>query len=120
MICRAAESIRGGWGSLSITTGLLGDDGPIFQGNLFDGLPHGQYAYLEVHHTGTGPRTASHRVVEEPFLSSQHPDHSMRLSTIRLPLHNQGGEVRLQSRASLGTSIVLLLPYCVEHGLERL
>ena len=103
----------------SISTGLLGTgEPPLFQGNLWNGLPHGQYAFLEVHDTGTAPRSGHHHVVEEPFLSSRFPDSSLRLSTTRLLLHNQGGEVRLQSNVWSGTSVVILLPYAIEHGLE--
>jgi PAS domain S-box-containing protein len=119
LICRAAESMRRGWGALSLSTGLLGDgEGPLYRGNPFRGLPHGQYAYLEVHDTGSSPGTGAHQVVEEPFLSSRFPGYSMRIATARLLLQNQGGEIRLQSSVWDGTSVVLLLPYCSAPVLE--
>ena len=92
---------------------------PLYQGNIWNGLPHGQFAFLEVHDTGSAPNSGIHRVVDEPFSSGEFPDPGLRLSAIRPLLHHMGGELRLQSGAWCGTSVVILLPYAIEHGLER-
>lgn len=119
LIYRAAGSIGDGWGTLSISTGVLGtDEPPLYQGNIWQGLPHGQFAYLEVHDTGTVPSGFHHQIVEEPFSSNHHPGSPMPLSTVRERLASQGGELRLQSISWSGTSLVMLLPYAIEHGLE--
>lgn len=121
LICRAADATRGGWGTLSISTGVLGSDAPaLYQGNLWRGLPHGQYAFLEVHDTGTAPHAGYHQVIEEPFLTSRYPRSSLRLASVRQLLANQGGEIRLQSSSWCGTSVVILLPYAIAHGLEEI
>ena len=118
LICRAAASMRGGWGTLSVSTGLLGNDAvTIYSGNLYRGLPHAQYAYLEVHDTGNAPSGGDQRAIEEPFLTNHYPDEPLRLATARRLLGRHGGEIRLASSSWFGTSVVLLLPYSVEPDL---
>jgi PAS domain S-box-containing protein len=118
LICRAAACMRGGWGTLSVSTGLLGGDAAtIYSGNLYRGLPHAQFAYLEVHDTGNAPSGGDHRPVEEPFLTNNYPDDPLRLTTARRLLAHQGGEIRLASSPWFGTSVVLLLPYSSEPDL---
>jgi signal transduction histidine kinase len=117
-ICRAADSTRDGWGTISITTGLLGNpEGPLYRGCLRSGLPHDQYAFIEIHDTGSAPRKGWHQVVEEPFLSGHHSGSAMRISRAKLLVHNQGGEIELQSTTWDGTAVVILLPYCGGYGL---
>jgi len=119
LICRAAATMRDGWGTLSISTGLLGSDAEtVYSGNLFRGLPHTQFAYLEVHDTGSGPSGGEHRGIEEPFLTSHDPGEPLRLAAARRLLARQGGEIRLVSSPWFGTSVVLLLPYSVEPDFD--
>ena len=119
LIRRAAATMRDGWGTLSISTGLLGGDaGLVYPGNLYRGLPHAQFAYLEVHDTGNGPSGGEHRATEEPFLTSHDPGEPLRLAAARRLLARQGGEIRLSSSPWFGTSVVLLLPYSVEPDFD--
>lgn len=118
LIRRAAACMRGGWGTLSISTGLLGEEAvTIYSGNLYRGLPHAQFAYLEVHDTGNAPSGGDHRAVEEPFLTNHDSDEPLRLATARRLLAGQGGEIRVASSPWFGTSVVLLLPYSSDPDL---
>jgi PAS domain S-box-containing protein len=118
-IRRAAVSMQEGWGTLSISTGLLGSESvALYPGNLYRGLPHAQFAYVEVHDTGDAPAAGPHRVVDEPFLTNHHPGEALRIATARQRLASVGGEIRLASSPWFGTSVVLLLPYSVEPELE--
>lgn len=119
LICRAIDSTRGSWSTLSLSTGVLGDhEGPLYRGDLRCALPHDQYAYLEVHDTGNSSATGQHRVIEEPFSSSRYPGDAMGIATARRLLQSQGGEIFVQSNRWDGNSVVLALPYCSAHGLE--
>jgi len=119
LICRAAASMHGAWGTLSITTGLLGDETvSIYPGNLYRRLPHAQFAYLEVHDTGDAPNGGAHEIVDEPFLTSRHSGEPLRLAQVRELIARQGGEIRLASSPWTGTSVVLLLPYSIGPELE--
>lgn len=119
LIRRAAASMQGGWGTLSISTGLLGAGSvALYPGNLYRGLPHAQFAYLEVHDTGDAPSGGPHRIVDEPFLTNHHPGELLRIATARQRLATVGGEIRLVSSPWFGTSVVLLLPYAIEPELD--
>jgi len=118
LICRAAECMRGGWGTLSVSTGLLGGDAvTIYSGNLYRGLPHPQFAFLEIHDTGNASSGGDHRVIAEPFLTNHYPGEPLRLATARRLLARQGGRIRLASSPWFGTSVVLLLPFSIEPDL---
>jgi PAS domain S-box-containing protein len=114
LFCRAVESIGRGWGTITIWTGVLGAGvGPIFCGDLQRSLPAGHYAFLEVHDTG-GASSGTAADLTEPFLSAQHPRHAIRYETAELLVRAQGGELRMQSLAATGTSVVLLFPFASE------
>lgn len=113
LICRAAVDVGEGWGTVSVSTGVLGTKpGPLFAGDLFQGLRRGHYAFLEVHDTGGAPRGCRRAATTEPFLSPHFPRHAIRYATAELLLRNLGGELRLESSWAGGTSVVMLLPFC--------
>jgi hypothetical protein len=114
LFCRAIESVGGGWGTITIWTGVLGNGvGPIFCGALRRSLPAGHYAFLEVHDTG-GASSGTATEVTEPFLSARHPRHVITYVAAERLVRAQGGELRLQSLAATGTSVVLLFPFASE------
>lgn len=113
LICRAAVDVGEGWGTVSIATGVLGArPGPLFTGDLFRGLRGGHYVFVEVHDTGAGPSGSYRAATTEPFLSPHFPRHAIRYTTAELLVRNLGGELRLESSWALGTSVVILLPFC--------
>ncbi|MCH7709043.1 MAG: PAS domain-containing protein [Myxococcales bacterium] len=119
LICRGADSIGDGWGTLTIWTGILGVQfGPVFDGDLFEDLPPGHYAFLEVHDTGGEPAGDASRDTTEPFENPHFSQHSVPFDSARLRIRNLGGELRMQSSRSGGTSVVLLLPFCGGEDLE--
>ena len=84
----------------------------------FEGLPPGHYAFLEVHDTGGEPDGDTAGEITEPFSSPHFSQHSVQFDSARLLVRNLGGELRMQSSRSGGTSVVLLLPFCGGEGLE--
>jgi PAS domain S-box-containing protein len=119
LICRAAVDVADGWGTVSVSTGVLGArPGPLFIGDLFQGLRGGHYAFVEVHDTGGGPSGSQRAVTTEPFLSPHFPRHAIRYATAELLLRNLGGELRLESSRADGTSVVMLLPFCGDLELD--
>ncbi len=119
LICRGAESIGDGWGTLTIWTGILGVQfGPVFEADLFEGLPPGHYAFLEIHDTGGEPDGNAAGEISQPFSSPHFSQHTIPFDTARLLIRNLGGELRMQSSRSWGTSVVLLLPFCGGEDLE--
>jgi PAS domain S-box-containing protein len=119
LICRAADDIADGWGTVSISTGVLGAlPDPLFTGSLFQDLRGGHYAFLEVHDTGGGPSGSQRADTTEPFLSPHFPRHAIRYTTAELLVRNLGGELRLESSRSDGTYVLMLLPFCGEEEFD--
>ena len=119
LICRAAVDVADGWGTVSVSTGVLGArPGPLFIGDLFQGLRGGHYAFVEVHDTGGGPSGSQRAVTTEPFLSPHFPRHAIRYTTAELLVRNLGGELRLESSRADGTSLLMLLPFCGDQGFD--
>jgi PAS domain S-box-containing protein len=119
LICRAADDIADGWGTVSISTGVLGAiPDPLLTGALFQGLRGSHYAFLEVHDTGGGASGSQRADTTEPFLSPHFPRHAIRYTTAELLVRNLGGELRLESSRADGTYVLMLLPFCGDEGLD--
>jgi PAS domain S-box-containing protein len=116
-IAHGIESIGGGWGTVTLWTGILGEGrGPLFDGNLWQGLPPGQWVFLEIHDTGGHPDGIHHVGVTEPFLSTGFEGYALRFEDARACVREQGGELRMQSSPVDGTSVVMLFPYATEDS----
>lgn len=116
-IAHGIESIGEGWGTVTLWTGILGQGrGPVYSGNLWQGLPPGQWVFLEVHDTGGHPDGIFHTAIREPFLSAGHAGHGVRFEDARACLRAQGGELRMESSPVDGTSVVMLFPFATEDS----
>ncbi len=116
-IARARESIGAGWGTITLWTGILGQgDGPIHAANLWQGLPPGQWVFLEIHDTGGRPSGTAVAPVREPFLTASLPAPAVRYADAEAGVRAMGGELRLESSLPDGTSVVLLFPFANEDS----
>ncbi len=117
LIARGSEAIGGGWGTVTVWTGILGDSlGPIHSRNLWPGLPEGHWLFLEVHDTGSQPGGNGSSRVTEPFLTTRSPGHAMRYAEAESRLRAQGAELRMESDFVDGTSVVLLFPVATDDS----
>ncbi len=117
LIRRAAADIGGGWGTITLWTGILGDGlGPIFAGNLLRTLGEGHWAFLEVHDTGGQSSSTSVACVTEPFLVPHSSASALRYATAERLVRSQGGALRLESSYPGGTSVVFLFPFASEDS----
>lgn len=121
-IAHGIESLGQAWGTLTLWTGILGSSrGPLFGGNLWQGLPAGQWVFLEIHDSGGHPDGVHHSAVTEPFLSTAYAGGSAGSPVVRYAdaeawLRAQGGELRMESSPVEGTSVVMLFPYATEDS----
>jgi PAS domain S-box-containing protein len=117
LVSRGNESIGGAWGTITIWTGILGDDdGPLYTGNLIRELPPGHWAFLEVHDSGGLPGGQGNGRVREPFLSTRFSGHCVRYAEAEAWLRGQGAELRMESSYVDGTSVVMLFPFASEDS----
>ena len=116
-IVRASESIGSGWGTITLWTGILGEgDGPLHTGNLWRGLPPGQWIFLEIHDTGGRPAGTAVAPVSEPFLTASLPGQAVRYADAAAAVRAMGGELRLESSLPDGTALVFLFPFASEDS----
>ena len=118
LVSRGNEAIGVGWGTITLWTGILGeDDGPLQGGaDLLRTLPPGHWVFLEVHDTGGLTSGTGAGPVTEPFLSTRFSGHSVRYAEAEQLLRAQGAELRLQSSYVDGTSVVMLFPFASEDS----
>jgi PAS domain S-box-containing protein len=116
-VARAAESVGKGWGTITFTSGILGESNrPMFRGSLEPCLPDGHWAFLEIHDTGCFPAGGSWSPVLEPFLSTLFPDRALRFAVAQDRLRVKGGELRAESSLSAGTSLLFLFRFAAEDS----
>jgi len=117
LIARGIEDIADGWGTLTLSSGILGSGAaPIYAGHFEPPLPDGHWAYLEVHDTGCFPSGGVWSKVTEPFLSTRFPADALRFNAAQDLLRAQSGELRVESSPITGTSVMLLLPFAAENS----
>ena len=112
LICNAMDNIGDGWGTITLSTGVLGDGpGPLFEGDLAGARPEEGYVYLEVHDTGGLPAGLVQSPVLEPFCSPRYHGTPVGLEAARKLLEAQGARILVEKGSWGGTAVMLLLPY---------
>ncbi len=112
LVCRAGEVIESQWGTITLSTGVLGTRGDaLYSGDLLAELPRGHWVFLEVHDSGPSTNAVARQRISEPFLSTAFPRHAISSMTAHLLMHHHGGEIRMESEPWSGTSVVLLFPF---------
>ncbi len=107
----AIRAIGAEWGTISLTTGLLGlEPEPISPGNPAAGLPLGPYMFVEIHDTALTDRDEARSRISGPFLPAIHPPRGQRFPNAIELARELGGRVELIHDGPPGTGIVLVLP----------
>ncbi len=111
LIRRAARAIGPEWGTVSLTTGLLGlDPEPIWPGRAARGLPVGGYLFVEVHDTGLSDPAEARSRLEDPFLPGRHPARGLRFPNALKIARELGGRIEVTQDGAPGTGVLLVLP----------
>ncbi|MFW6049624.1 MAG: hybrid sensor histidine kinase/response regulator [Myxococcota bacterium] len=107
----ARDAMEGG-GRLRIATRRVASAGPG------GGAASGRQIEIAVHDTGSGmaPEVAEH--VFEPFFTTKRGGTGLGLSTVYGIVHQNGGDVRVESAPGAGTTFIVRLP-AVEGAAER-
>jgi PAS domain S-box-containing protein len=107
----AIRAIGTEWGTISLTTGLLGlEPEPISPGNPAAGLPLGPYMFVEIHDTALTDREEALSRIRGPFLPAIHPPRGQRFPNAIELARELGGRVDLIHDGPPGTGIILVLP----------
>jgi PAS domain S-box-containing protein len=110
-IRRGAHAIDDEWGTISLTTGLVGlGDEPIGSRYLAAGMPVGSYAYIEVHDTGLTDLAEARSRLADPFLRGRLSPKSVSFPNAAQFVEGLGGRVQFEHDAPFGTAISIVLP----------
>jgi len=111
LIRRASRAIDDEWGTLSLTTGLVGlDEDPIGTRFLAADLPVGPYLYLEVHDTALTSFDEARARLLDPFLPARLSEDGLSFPNAVQWAAQLGGCVELEHNGPFGTAITIVLP----------
>jgi nitrogen-specific signal transduction histidine kinase len=111
LIRHAARTIDDEWGTISLTTGLVGlGEEPIGNGYLAAGLPMGPYLFAEVHDTGLTSLTEAWARLNDPFLPGCGKRGGVRFPNALQLVQELGGRIDFHHDEPFGTSIAIVLP----------
>lgn len=111
LIRRGARVIGDEWGTVSLTTGLVGlGEEPIGSRYLAAGMPIGPYLYLEVHDTGLTTLAEAQARLQGPFLSARQPAGGVRFPNAVQWVEQLGGRIELEHDGPFGTAITIVVP----------
>jgi PAS domain S-box-containing protein len=110
LVANAVEAVEQG-GEVTILTGTerLART-RLDQLHLGDGLPEGEYAFLEVADAGRGMDEATRARLFEPFFSTKFAGRGLGLPAVFGVARSHGGAVEVRSAPGRGTTMRLYLP----------
>ena len=111
LVINASEALQEGVGRIWINTGRMWcDHGYLQSPYLFDDLPEGHYAYLEVEDTGAGMDEGVIRRIFEPFFTTRFAGRGLGLAAVLGIVKAHGGTVKVHSRPGIGSVLRVLFP----------
>ena len=111
VVSNAAESFGDCLGRITVCIGTTYCSRNDFQPPFRDeGLPEGEYAYLEISDTGCGMAPDTHTRAFDPFFTTKFTGRGLGLSAVLGIVKAHHGAVSIQSRVGKGTSVKILFP----------
>jgi CheY-like chemotaxis protein len=111
LITNASDAIGDRSGVISIATGLMYADAAYLRtAYMDDGLPEGDYVYLEVADTGIGmdPETAAR--IFDPFFTTKFTGRGLGLAAVLGIVRGHRGAIKLYTEPGRGTTFKILFP----------
>jgi len=113
LITNAAESLGGGGGGVSVSTGIRDcDQEYLTSAYVNDELPAGRYVFLEVADSGCGMDQETRSKMFDPFFSTKVLGRGLGLAAVLGIVRRHGGAIRVVSEVGQGTVVRVLLPAC--------
>ncbi len=111
LIINAGESLQGGAGKLSISTGSV-DAGARYLERVISPahLSPGRYAYFEVSDTGCGIAPETVDKIFEAFYTTKSGGRGLGMSVVARMAETHGGGVEVETERGRGTRMRLLIP----------
>lgn len=117
LVVNAAESLEHGAGTIVVSTGARQCDRDFLSATYVDdGLPEGEYVYLEVMDTGCGMDRATAVRVFDPFFTTKFTGRGLGLASVLGIVRGNGGAIRVQSEPQQGSTFTVLFPAMVTRA----
>ncbi|MEO6397133.1 MAG: PAS domain-containing protein, partial [Tepidiformaceae bacterium] len=111
LVVNASDSIGGGEGTISITTGSIEASAKdLAETWLAPDLPEGPYIYLDVSDTGAGMDAGTLKRIFDPFFTTKFTGRGLGLAAVLGIMRGHGGALTVASAPGEGATFRLLLP----------
>lgn len=120
MITNASDAIGDRRGIITLRTGMLHVDHSYMKSlQLYEELPEGNYAFIEVCDTGTGMDSETQAKIFDPFFTTKVTGRGLGLAAVQGIMRGHHGFIKIYSEVSSGTTFKLLFP-CSDEITEKL
>jgi len=111
LILNASEAIEGKSGVISVSTGASHCDTEYLERTyLNDGLPPGDYVYVEVADTGPGMDEETRDRMFDPFYTTKFAGRGLGLAAVLGIVRGHKGAINVYSEAGEGTTVKVMFP----------
>lgn len=115
LVTNASDAIGERSGIITLRTGMLHVDHSYMQSQiLYEDLPEGNYAFIEVSDTGTGMDSATQAKIFDPFFTTKFTGRGLGLAAAQGIMRGHHGFIKIYSEVSRGTTFKLLFPLVEE------
>ena len=111
LITNASEAVGEGEGIIRAITGLMKADRRYLSNTYLDeGLPEGEYVYVEVSDTGCGMDRETLKKVFDPFFTTKFTGRGLGLASVLGIVRGHHGAIMIDSEPGRGTTFRVLFP----------
>ena len=112
LITNASEAIGDASGVVTITTGVVAADRSYLAGTYLggEGIPAGEYSFLEVSDTGCGMDKEVRSKLFDPFFSTKFAGRGLGMAAVLGIVRGHQGAIKVDSEVGKGTTFRVLLP----------
>ena len=110
LIINASDAIGERKGSIRVSTGKMYADRKYLDSLYKNGIPEGEYIYVEVADTGCGMSPDTRKRIFEPFFTTKFTGRGIGLSAVFGIVCAHGGTIALESEEGCGAKFRILLP----------
>ncbi|MBW2315909.1 MAG: PAS domain S-box protein [Deltaproteobacteria bacterium] len=111
LVLNASEALDGGRGCITLRTGVIPMARETLDRTLLgQGLPEGDYVFLEVEDNGCGMDSETIHRIFDPFFTTKFTGRGLGLATVLGILRGHDGTIDIQSEPGSGTRFRLFFP----------
>jgi len=111
LVTNAADAVKGRGGTIGIRTGReTADTGSLSRYWLADGIPGGEFVFVEVSDTGGGMTREVKARLFDPFFTTKKTGRGLGMAAVLGIVRGHKGAIKVSSEPGQGTTIKVLFP----------